>query len=541
MLQNIIIENFKPFGEGSPVRLAPITLIYGPNSSGKSSLIQSLLLLRQTLTEQGPRVKNDLVTSGSFTNLGSFLSLLHRHDPKLVLKLGFNFTPFPNIRPRNYYQNKNKNIDPFLGISLSFTANSFALEEVLPVLQKIEYKLIGEENNEIHFTLERMSSDKTGTFREKFDGSTEDDIEELTTLPSNRNKRTSARQNDFILGSDSNFTGLHLALKYFPNRHFLFSRYPERNERRIRSSQENKEKIQALKECHFRPMGLGPYGREYLPSWPTDYNQEHFSESIGSMTEVLVNFEARFRQTIGSLTYLGPLRTHPERLYAIHGLPEGSVGSQGEQAVQILYHDFVGASQNQSLIDKLNIYCEKFEIPYHFTVESIRNAITGDFVILSLTDRRTGVKVAPTDVGFGIGQILPILIEGMVAGDQGRYPRIVCVEQPEIHLHPRLQAAMADFFIDTAYLDKSHSSQERSRKRGVQWILETHSETLILRIQRRIREGRISAKDVSVLYVDPRDELGSVIEEIRIDDDGEFIDIWPDGFFAESFNELFGS
>ena len=99
---------------------------------------------------------------------------------------------------------------------------------------------------------------------------------------------------------------------------------------------------------------------------------------------------------------------------------------------------------------------------------------------------------------------------------------------------------MADFFIDTAYLVETPTPAERRYGRSVQWILETHSETLVLRLQRRIREGVLSPKDVSILYVDPRGDQGAVIEELRLDEEGEFIDVWPDGFFAESFNEMFG-
>ena len=71
-----------------------------------------------------------------------------------------------------------------------------------------------------------------------------------------------------------------------------------------------------------------------------------------------------------------------------------------------------------------------------------------------------------------------------------------------------------------------------------QWIVETHSELLILRLQRRIKEGKINSKDVSVLYVRPQGADGSTIQQLRLDEDGGFIDHWPDGFFDEGFNEL---
>ena len=122
--------------------------------------------------------------------------------------------------------------------------------------------------------------------------------------------------------------------------------------------------------------------------------------------------------------------------------------------------------------------------------------------------------------------------------------KVICVEQPEIHLHPRLQAQLGDFLIDTTKM-----------RDGNQWIVETHSELLIERIQRRIREGVLSSDDVSVLYVDPararskrireagltedeRSTAGSVIKELRLGPDGSFVDAWPQGFFDENFQEL---
>jgi hypothetical protein len=126
-------------------------------------------------------------------------------------------------------------------------------------------------------------------------------------------------------------------------------------------------------------------------------------------------------------------------------------------------------------------------------------------------------------------EIASLLVQGMILSEdsKGGASRIICVEQPEIHLHPRLQASMADFFINTA-----------AKNNNIQWILETHSEALITRLQRRIREKKISSRDVSILYINPLGKKGSTIQELRLDEDGEFIDLWPDGFFVETFNDM---
>jgi hypothetical protein len=322
----------------------------------------------------------------------------------------------------------------------------------------------------------------------KAKSSPDEEIEEAEAQVENESGQSQEREDDFKFTPDSDLAGLHKAAA---RERREFRAFLSRRELKMEPEAEqdvgaepSAPVLEALSACRFRARGVGPLGREYIPIDPRNMERSNgrnpADRAIEGLLHILRMFGIRLRQSVGSLTYLGPLRTHPERLYALHGLPEGSVGIQGEQAVQILYHDAASARRGHAMIDHLNTYCGQFEIPYRFALDSIRSEITGDFVVLSLTDRRTGVKVAPTDVGFGSGQILPILVEGMVAQNQGRYPRIVCVEQPEIHLHPRLQAAMADFFMDTAYLVATGGKTEQRSRRGVQWILETRSETLVL-------------------------------------------------------------
>ena len=169
-----------------------------------------------------------------------------------------------------------------------------------------------------------------------------------------------------------------------------------------------------------------------------------------------------------------------------------------------------------------------FDIPYELDVIRLGEpSLAGEHITIALTDKRSNTQVTLADVGYGINQLLPIIIEGIASQED----TILCVEQPEIHLHPRLQANIADLMIDTI------ADEDGKRK---QWIVETHSELLILRLQRRIREGKIKPEDISVLYIDPNDESveGSAIISLRIDKNGDFIDEWPDGFFDESFTEL---
>lgn len=141
---------------------------------------------------------------------------------------------------------------------------------------------------------------------------------------------------------------------------------------------------------------------------------------------------------------------------------------------------------------------------------------------LVLFDIKKNTAVTHRDVGIGISQVLPVLV--MAYGSQGK---LLAMEQPEIHLHPALQAELADVFVESALGTRKNT-----------FILETHSEHLILRLMRRIRERKVSPDDVAVIFVDPQSQ-GSRFIELRIDEEGDFIDEWPGGFFEESFHEKF--
>jgi predicted ATPase len=166
---------------------------------------------------------------------------------------------------------------------------------------------------------------------------------------------------------------------------------------------------------------------------------------------------------------------------------------------------------------------------------------------LSLIDKRTDCEVSPKDVGFGIGQLLPILVQGISAEN-----KILFIEQPEIHVHPRLQTELGSFIAEIAGRTDppppGRSQYYRGDECGNQLIIETHSEHLILRLLRLIRdttngelkegETPLRPEDVAVIYAKPT-KHGTELMELRISEDGDFIDKWPDGFFTEREKELF--
>lgn len=161
----------------------------------------------------------------------------------------------------------------------------------------------------------------------------------------------------------------------------------------------------------------------------------------------------------------------------------------------------------------------------------------GFLVEICLRDNK-GRKHQFEDVGSGIGYILPVLcaICDSNYGIFKDHTSTVFIQQPELHIHPALQAAMGDVFIETS----AHHQQ----------VIETHSEHLLLRILRRIRQShlqspaspelRVHAQDVCVLYFNPTPDGTTTVKRLRITEDGEFMDRWPRGFFGERDLELLG-
>jgi predicted ATPase len=230
--------------------------------------------------------------------------------------------------------------------------------------------------------------------------------------------------------------------------------------------------------------------------------------------------ENEFAEIITDLMYLGPIRETPKRTYLWTGAAPSNVGKAGENTIAALLAARVGGNKVDG-IPLENYLAEKLKdlgLIDSFRLEELREG-TNIFRVLV---RRTpeSPEVSLTDVGFGVSQVLPVLVLCYYVPEGST----ILLEQPELHLHPSVQSGIADIFID-AY-----------QKRGVQIILESHSEHLLRRLQRRIAEEAILTSDVNLYFC--RLEHGeSKLESLEIDEYGQ-IHNYPTDFFGDEFAEI---
>jgi len=249
----------------------------------------------------------------------------------------------------------------------------------------------------------------------------------------------------------------------------------------------------------------------------------------------------QFRNEMATISYLGPLRKPWSREEDI------SLGNQPLSGGPVGEHSLGLLKARPELLARVNKSLDNvLECGYRLHLNTAQYAFGGQSSRIRTSPRVepvlehliSGVLISPVDAGFGLSQLLPIVVEMHL-----RERSLILIEQPELHLHPRLQARVGQLLRDAV------TGQNQNR-----FLIETHSEHLILRIRRLIRQGLMDPKLVRILYVNNQESeiadpltksqmissLESNIITLRLDDRGDFIDPWPNGFFDERLEELPG-
>jgi hypothetical protein len=342
----------------------------------------------------------------------------------------------------------------------------------------------------------------------------------------------------------------------------------------------------------FFPKGLKDHSREEegevrQPSFfpiSKGYRQEDLAKALRfflprTLDELIRELNKELRSEINRLQYLGPLRSYPARHFAFAEHEDINWYAGGgyawdvvrrNQAIRERVNSWLGdeeklstpyelSTKNLLTIDDLDAdyekiieQIEKAFVENDWTAFGIEEGVQGDLFgevynalskmkesesnlsgiqELVLLDRRTDTQVSHRDVGIGVSQVLPVLVSAYASSE-----KIIAIEQPEIHLHPSLQAELGDVFIESALGESKNK-----------FIIETHSEHLILRLLKRIRQTtrrqnngmpKIYPDDIALLYINGTPK-GSTVQDLRVDERGRLIDQCPGGFFEEDFEELF--
>ncbi len=445
MIQELSIQGFKSWLNTGAISLAPLTAFFGTNSSGKTSLLQFLLMLKQTVDSADRRQVLYLGDERSIVNLGTFREILTR--------TGLRTAP----------------------LELSW---------------KLNWKLPA------------------------------GDVLEVPKLPSPKipwlsfgARLQEAEENRPIVVKEMMYgwNGLSFGM---------------------RENQKEKGKY----DLFAKPKNAYQFKRvKRGRAWPLPHPMKcyGFPDEVRAYFKnagFLSDFELAFERLFDRVFYLGPLREYPRRQYTWAGIDPLDMGKRGEFVVEAIlaskergekYH-FIKGRRLLDLEELIAAWLKELGLISSFKIRPVSRSKTNRIFQVWVKQSEASAEVLLTGVGFGISQILPVIALCYYVPKGST----VVLEQPEIHLHPAVQAGLAQVF--------AHAMEERS----IQIILESHSEYLLKRLQLLLAKEEINRKDVSFYFcsIDRKDGL-SKLSALAVDDYGN-IKNWPEGFFGNPFKEM---
>jgi energy-coupling factor transporter ATP-binding protein EcfA2 len=523
----ITIENFKGIADPVTIPIRPITLLFGKNSAGKSTLLQALHYLREVLEHRRPDPDRTHI-GGDAIALGGFQSLVHRNqlDRRIRIRVAFNLGAD--------------------GIPNNGTAWSGG--DLIEEIRELRFDL----NNEVKLesawveTITAWQEGRGAYIAEYATGLNGDELVRLSefygmglkcVVKVNADHAIARAVDNYFMESD----------------HFSF----------MAKGLPVHERNSIIPEPDKPFVVHEAFRRDKSTSFSVEHSgEEEFWSMVG---QVLTGPLAVLLRELRGMRYLGPIRDIPPRTYLAPKTSMESCWASGLGAWDALIRDSDLVEKTSHYLQdeqRLNlgysIYHREFlsidakgEImaalrrlaaQYEEKDDSDLRAVVLDLERLprqpeiQLHDEVSDIDVDPSDIGVGVSQVIPVVVGALDTGPSENPCRIFAVEQPELHVHPAVQVALGDMFIDAV------NGTERTM------LIETHSEHLILRLLRRVREStdgtilspasRLTPDMLSIVYVQ-RKRGGIEITPLPITEEGEFTRHWPDGFFEERMEELF--
>ncbi len=528
MIQSLELENFKGIASRQRVEFAPLTLLFGANSAGKSSLLQALLYLQEVL-ERGTADVDRTELGGHVLELGGFARLVHRHETERAIGMRVEFAtpaglerfgrelvdfPFPDL---------DDDLEgAWLEVSIRWRATTTfrgalvesAVVGVAGEAEPLVWLELGASLREGeplqarvnlgHPLIAKATADITEAW-------------EAIAIPEEVVRRRREAEGSDAGDGEGSGAGLFDGSGFGDGRSlpvFAIAR----------------SRLSALPPSN-EPLRVIPFGDDSPEKAATALQVRTFLEMV------VLGTTAQLASFLREARYIGPLRTVPPRGFLYQRAGRITSWADGLAAWDLLLADRTTlVERTNQWLTRLGAGC-KVVVQQLFApgadAEEISASHVDKTVRRLLLDAGKGSLVLPSEVGAGVSQVIPIIVAAL----EGR-AGLSLVEQPEIHVHPAMQVGLGDLLIDAATREGARRLQ----------LVETHSEHLILRLLRRIRETTekdlaegapaLSADKLSVVHVESQPD-GVRIRRLRVDDQGEFQDRWPKGFFEERAEELF--
>lgn len=532
MLTALHLGNFKAFGSPAtrmPIR--PITLIFGPNSGGKSTLIHGLVLGHEALFKKRFDVKRTKL-GGNSIDLGGFRQYVHRRNSDRVITWGAEFSVPPD--EKHVWGADRWQIMSTIGLEPSVKKRKDANPRLLSYEARVDndqllkMSILGGGRMQLHeLTPEfmRVGASLLDAINSPAQAQAiqDDDLRQAMHFPSDTIAPTfDIREAIVNIGDDA------AELKDASPSQIMFFQLLAAVPTLLRGTlQRHLGRLNYLGPLRsLPPRHLAFTEPDEITEWASGrkaWDRMRQNKVLRDAVNAWLDSEDRLhtRYRLERRQYIAPRTAKRDILEALKEIESDAFIT--EQNL-----DSEDPDEREAVV---GVQWDPDEYVQIITEELLKNRRGDGDADLVLIDQTTNTAVSHRDVGIGISQVLPVLVEAY-----GNKERIVAIEQPEIHLHPRLQAELADVFLTSALGPNKNT-----------FILETHSEHIILRIMRRIRETtegkllpgdiKVRPDDVAVLYVEP-DQNGSRIIEIPLTDDGELGARWPGGFFDDRLKEL---